>query len=87
MSGSQPNVTGTPLLEVRDLRTVFRTAAGGEVVAVDGVSFTVEAGETVAIVGESGSGKSVTALSVMRLLPARVGRIAAGSIQIGRAHV
>ena len=57
------------LLEVRDLHTWFR--AGGETVrAVDGVSFHIEPGETFCLVGESGSGKSVSALSVIRLLPA-----------------
>jgi len=57
-----------PLLAIRGLRTEFRTGAGA-VRAVDGVSWTVDPGETVAIVGESGSGKSVTALSVLRLIP------------------
>ena len=58
-----------PLLQVRDLRTWFR--AGGETVrAVDGASFHIEAGETFCLVGESGSGKSVSALSVIGLLPA-----------------
>jgi oligopeptide transport system ATP-binding protein len=56
-----------PLLEVRNLRTVFRTE-DGPVTAVNGLSFSLEAGETLGIVGESGSGKSVTALSIMRLL-------------------
>jgi oligopeptide/dipeptide ABC transporter ATP-binding protein len=57
------------LLEVRDLRTTFATD-DGEVAAVDGVSFEVEAGRTLAIVGESGCGKSVTSLSVMGLVAA-----------------
>jgi oligopeptide/dipeptide ABC transporter ATP-binding protein len=56
------------LLEVRGLRTTFATDAG-EIAAVDGVSFDVEAGRTLALVGESGCGKSVTALSIMGLLP------------------
>ena len=57
-----------PLLEVRNLRTTFRTE-DGPVTAVNGLSFSLDAGETLGIVGESGSGKSVTALSIMRLLP------------------
>ena len=69
-----------PLLEVRELKTYFRSD-GGIVKAVDGVSFTVEAGETVAIVGESGSGKSVTALSVLRLIPNPPGEIVSGEIR------
>ena len=68
-----------PLLEVRDLRTHFRVD-GGEVAAVDGVSFSVGAGRTLGIVGESGCGKSVTALSIMGLVPAPPGRIAGGEI-------
>jgi oligopeptide/dipeptide ABC transporter ATP-binding protein len=67
------------LLEVRGLHTEFRTGAG-LVRAVDGVSYTVEHGETVAIVGESGSGKSVGALSILRLIPDPPGRITAGEI-------
>ena len=68
-----------PLLEVRDLHTEFRTGAG-LVRAVDGISYTVEAGETVAIVGESGSGKSVEALSILRLIPNPPGRIVSGEV-------
>jgi oligopeptide transport system ATP-binding protein len=67
------------LLEVKDLRTEFRTGAG-IVCAVDGLSYAVEQGETVAIVGESGSGKSVGALSILRLIPDPPGRITRGEI-------
>ena len=69
----------TVLLEVRDLSTRFKVD-GGEFTAVDGVSFSVEAGKTLGIVGESGCGKSVTSLSIMGLLPKGQGRIAGGSI-------
>ena len=68
-----------PLLQVRNLTTKFGTGPGA-VCAVNNVSFEVNAGETVAIVGESGSGKSVTALSLMRLIPNPPGKIAGGSI-------
>ena len=68
-----------PLLDVKDLHTEFRTGAG-VVRAVDGVSYAVEQGETVAIVGESGSGKSVGALSILRLIPDPPGRITRGEV-------
>jgi len=68
-----------PLLQVKDLHTEFRTGAG-VVRAVDGVSYAVEQGETVAIVGESGSGKSVSALSILRLISEPPGRITRGEI-------
>lgn len=67
-----------PLLEVRDLRVSFFTPRG-EVRAVDGVSFTINEGETFGLVGESGCGKSVTALSLLRLLDGN-GRIVGGDI-------
>ncbi|WNJ98824.1 ABC transporter ATP-binding protein [Thalassospiraceae bacterium LMO-JJ14] len=67
------------LLEINDLQTQFFTSAG-TVKAVDGVSYTVEEGETVAVVGESGSGKSVTAMTIMRLIPWPPGKIVGGSI-------
>ena len=67
------------LLEVRNLNTTFLTAAG-VVRAVDGVSWDVEEGETVALVGESGCGKSVSALSIMRLVAPPAGRIESGEI-------
>ena len=70
------------LLEVRNLTTHFHSD-GRVVKAVDGVSFDVNAGETVAVVGESGSGKSVTALSVLRLIPSPPGKIVSGEIRFG----
>ena len=67
------------LLSVRNLRTTFATSAG-QVRAVDGVSWDVQEGETVALVGESGCGKSVSALSIMRLIDPPAGRIEGGEI-------
>jgi len=67
------------LLEVRDLRTHFFTQEG-VVKAVDGVSFTLEEGETLGLVGESGCGKSVSALSIMRLVPDPPGKTVGGEV-------
>ena len=67
------------LLELEDLKTQFFTTAG-TVKAVDGVSYDVEKGETVGIVGESGCGKSVSALSILRLIPDPPGKIVGGKI-------
>ncbi|TDE16043.1 ABC transporter ATP-binding protein [Jiangella asiatica] len=72
-------MTDTPLLSVRDLAVRFRTGAG-QVRAVDGVSFDVRRGETLAVLGESGSGKSVTAQAIMGILPRPAGEVVAGSI-------
>lgn len=70
-----------PLLEVRDLRVGFQTEQG-LLTAVDDVDFTLEPGRTLGLVGESGCGKSVTALSLMRLLPQPAGRILGGSVYL-----
>jgi oligopeptide transport system ATP-binding protein len=67
------------LLEVKDLKTEFHTQ-DGVVHAVNGVSFTVDEGETLGLVGESGCGKSVSVLSVMRLIPQPPGKIAGGQV-------
>jgi peptide/nickel transport system ATP-binding protein len=72
-------VSERALLEVRDLVTTFATEAG-QVRAVDGIDLTVQRGRTLGIVGESGCGKSVTALSIMRLLPQPMGRITRGEV-------
>ena len=74
-------MTDTPLLSIRGLRTYFDTEAG-VAKAVDGIDLDVRAGEVLGLVGESGSGKSVTALSVLRLIPSPPGRIVAGEITL-----
>jgi peptide/nickel transport system ATP-binding protein len=74
------DANGAPLLSVEGLRTHFFTL-DGVTRAVDGVDLQVRAGETLGIVGESGCGKSVTALSIMRLLPPRLGRIVGGTVR------
>jgi oligopeptide/dipeptide ABC transporter ATP-binding protein len=71
---------GEPLLEIRGLRTYFHTESG-VAKAVDGVDLTIMPGEVLGLVGESGSGKSVTALSILRLVPSPPGHIAGGEIR------
>ncbi|MHC4253701.1 MAG: ATP-binding cassette domain-containing protein, partial [Planctomycetota bacterium] len=70
-----------PLLRVDGLRTWFRTSAA-PLKAVDGVSFTIDRGETLGLVGESGCGKSLTGLSIMQLVPQPTGYVAGGSIHV-----
>jgi peptide/nickel transport system ATP-binding protein len=74
------------VLEVDALRTYFFTRSGA-VKAVDGMSFSLGRGETLAIVGESGCGKSITALSLMRLIPDPPGRIVSGSVRLGDVDI
>ena len=64
MPSADPTLSAAPLLQVKGLTIHF-----GELTAVDGISFQLAAGETLAVVGESGSGKSVSALALTRLLP------------------
>ncbi|RKK06259.1 dipeptide ABC transporter ATP-binding protein [Pseudoroseomonas wenyumeiae] len=80
--GCPPDALAAPILAVEDLAVEFDTAAG-TVRAVDGVSWSVRAGETLGLVGESGCGKSVSALSVMRLLAKPAGRIVGGRVMFG----
>ncbi|SIO34302.1 ABC transporter ATP-binding protein [Halodesulfovibrio marinisediminis] len=69
-----------PLLTVQGLTTVFDTSTHGRLTAVDDVSFSINAGQSLSIVGESGCGKSVTSLSIMRLIPSPPGEIISGKI-------
>src|SRR5690242_3633703 len=76
------NASGpAPLLEVRNLRTYFHTDAG-DAKAVDGISFAIHPGKTLAVVGESGCGKTVTALSILQLIPQPPGEFVSGEIRL-----
>src|SRR4030067_1819976 len=74
------------LLKVEELRTYFDTPEGF-VRAVDGISLEIARGETVALLGESGCGRSITALSLLQLVPAPAGRIVAGHVWLGDLDV
>ena len=73
------DVMDEPLLDIRGLKTHFATD-DGVVQAVDGVDLSIQRGETLGVVGESGCGKTVTAMSVLKLIPMPPGRIVAGQI-------
>ncbi len=77
--GSGPDKAAPPLLEVRDLQVEFKVR-DNVTKAVNGVSYSVNAGETLAVLGESGSGKSVTAQAIMGILDSPPGRISGGEI-------
>jgi peptide/nickel transport system ATP-binding protein len=77
--GAELASEGTPLLKIEGLKTYFHTEAG-TVKAVDGISLAIPEGQTLGLVGESGSGKSVTAYSIVRLIPEAQGGITAGSV-------
>ncbi|GFE49700.1 dipeptide/oligopeptide/nickel ABC transporter ATP-binding protein [Roseobacter cerasinus] len=77
---------GASVLQVKNLRTVLDLSSGS-VPVVDDVSFDVGAGETLGIVGESGSGKSMTALSIMQVLPQPIGRIESGEILLEQTNL
>src|SRR5262245_66598757 len=76
-NGSSP----APLLEVHNLRTYFHTDAG-DAKAVDGISFSISPGKTLAVVGESGCGKRVTALSILQLISQPPGEFVSGEIRL-----
>ncbi|MGE0153787.1 MAG: ABC transporter ATP-binding protein [Reyranellaceae bacterium] len=78
-AGRAAVATDEPILQVRNLKTVFQTRSGA-VPAVNDVSFDLRRGETLGLVGESGCGKSVTSLSILRLIPARAGKVEQGSV-------
>jgi oligopeptide/dipeptide ABC transporter ATP-binding protein len=81
-SGNELNIAASSaVLEIDDLTTHF-FAPAGVVKAVDGVSYSVRSGETLGVVGESGCGKSVTALSILRLIPSPPGRIVRGAVRM-----
>ncbi|MEP4034035.1 ABC transporter ATP-binding protein [Roseibium polysiphoniae] len=83
---SAASTTAKTVLSVRDLKTAVATPNGQKIV-VDGLSFDLHEGETICIAGESGSGKSMTALSIMGLLPEPMARVAGGSIHLGEREL
>lgn len=77
---------GPPVLQVSDLRIVFRTR-GHTIHAVNGISFEIQPSELLAVVGESGSGKSVTMMSLMKLLPSPPAEVVSGTVRLARRDV